>query len=124
MKNKIILLVSLLLIVPTVKAAELNVKTVTTETSEGKIKYTGTTDEGVLAVSCSLFKEDKEMDIASNQVNNNAFEGSFDVAGGTYTVKCANYDGGTIVSSEKAEVKNPKKGDNVMKYVLILDFHL
>ena len=120
MKNKIILLVSLLLIVPTVKAAELNVKTVTTEALEGKIKYTGTTDEGVLAVSCSLFKDDQEMDIASNEVNNNTFEGTFDVQGGTYIVKCANYEGGTIVSSEKADVKNPKTGDSIMKSVLIL----
>lgn len=120
MKNKIILLISLFLIVPTVKAAELNVKTVTTEALEGKIKYTGTTDEGVLAVSCSLFKDDQEMDIASNSVNNNTFEGSFDVQGGTYTVKCANYDGGTIVSSEKAEVKNPKTGDSIIKSVAIL----
>lgn len=124
MKNKIILFVSLLLIVPTVKAAELNVKTVTTESLEGKIKYTGTTDDGVLAVSCSLFKDEEEMDIASNQVNNNTFEGTFDVAGGTYTVKCANYEGGTIVSSEKAAVKNPKTGDSVMKYVLILGISL
>lgn len=120
MKNKLILLTSLLLIVPTVKAAELNVKTVTTEALEGKIKYTGTTDDGVLAVSCSLFKGEEELDIASNQVNNNTFEGSFDVQSGTYTVKCANYEGGTIVSSQEAKVKNPKTGDSIMKSVAIL----
>ena len=120
MKNKIILLISLFLIVPTVKAAELNVKTVTTEALEGKIKYTGTTDEGVLAVSCSLFKGEEELDIASNQVNNNTFEGSFNVQSGTYTVKCANYEGGTIVSSQEAKAQNPKTGDSIIKSVAIL----
>jgi len=121
MKKLITLLLAVVLLTPIVKAAELNVKTLEIKNDNGTLKYTGTTDEGVLAVSCSLFNsKDEEIDISSNAVSNNKFEGTFTVTkGDTYTVKCANYEGGKIVSA-KESIKNPKTGDNIIKYVTIL----
>ena len=125
-KRLLTLLLAVTLLVPVVKAAELNVKTLTASLSNKTVKYSGTTDEGVLAVSCSLFYKDDEIDISSNQVNNNKFEGTFTVSKeDTYVVKCANYEGGKIVeatTTEKTEEKksNPATGDNLIKYALIL----
>lgn len=117
MKKIITLLLAVVLLTPIVKAAELNVKTLEIKNDNGTLKYTGTTDEGVLAVSCSLFNsKDEEVDISSNQVNNNKFEGTFTVTkGDTYTVKCANYEGGKIITATE-KVENPKTGDNIIIY--------
>ena len=121
MKKLVTLLLAVVLLTPVVKAAELNVKELTIKTEKNSIKYSGTTDEGVLAVSCSLFNsKNEEIDISSNQVNNNKFEGTFTITkGDTYTVKCANYEGGKIVTATE-KVENPKTGDNVLKYGIIL----
>ena len=121
MKKLVTLLLAVVLLTPVVKAAELNVKELTTKTDNGTIKYSGTTDEGVLAVSCSLFNsKNEEVDISSNQVNNNKFEGTFTVTkGDTYTVKCANYEGGKIVTATE-KVNNPETGDKILKYGIIL----
>jgi len=121
MKKLVTLLLAVVLLTPVVKAAELNVKELTTKTDNGTIKYSGTTDEGVLAVSCSLFNsKNEEVDISSNQVNNNKFEGAFTVTkGDTYTVKCANYEGGKIVTATE-KVNNPATGDNVLAYLTVL----
>lgn len=117
MKKLVTLLLAVVLLTPVVKAAELNVKTLEIKNDNGTLKYTGTTDEGVLAVSCSLFNsKDEEVDISSNQVNNNKFEGTFTVTkGDTYTVKCANYEGGKIITATE-KVENPKTGDNIIIY--------
>lgn len=121
MKKLVTLLLAVVLLTPVVKAAELNVKELTTKTENNSIKYSGTTDAGVLAVSCSLFNsKNEEVDISSNQVNNNKFEGTFTVTkGDTYTVKCANYEGGKIVTATE-KVNNPETGDKIFKYGIIL----
>lgn len=121
MKKLVTLLLAVVLLTPVVKAAELNVKELTTKTENNSIKYSGATDEGVLAVSCSLFNsKDEEVDISSNAVNNNKFEGTFTVTkGDTYTVKCANYEGGKIVTATE-KVENPKTGDNIILYGALL----
>ena len=121
MKKLVTLVLAVVLLTPIVKAVELNVKELTTKTDNGTIKYSGTTDEGVLAVSCSLFNsKEEEIDISSNQVNDNKFEGTFTVTkGDTYTVKCANYEGGKIVTATE-KVNNPATGDNVLTYVVVL----
>lgn len=121
MKKLITLLLAVALLTPVVKAAELNVKELTTKTENNSIKYSGTTDEGVLAVSCSLYNsENEEIDISSNAVNNNTFEGIFTVTKeDTYTVKCANYEGGKIVTATE-KIENPATGDKVLKYGIIL----
>lgn len=119
MKKLVTLLLAVVLLTPVVKAADL--KTLETKNDNGILKYSGTTEDGVLAVSCSLFNsKNEEIDISSNQVDNNKFEGSFTVTkGDTYTIKCADYEGGKIVSAQE-EVKNPSTGDKIMKSVLIL----
>ena len=121
MKKLITLLLAVVLITPTIKAAELNIKELTTKTENNSIKYSGTTEEGVLAVSCSLFNsKNEEIDISSNAVNSNKFEGTFTVTkGDTYTVKCANYEGGKIITATE-KVENPATGDKVLKYGIIL----
>ena len=121
MKKIITLLLAVILLTPAVKAAELNIKELTTKTENNTIKYVGTTDEGVLAVSCSLFNsKNEEIDISSNAVDNNKFEGTFTVTkGDTYTVKCANYEGGKIITATE-KVENPATGDKVLKYGIIL----
>jgi len=127
MKKLVTLLLAVVLLTPVVKAAELNVKELTTKTENNSIKYSGTTDEGVLAVSCSLYNsENEEIDISSNAVNNNTFEGIFTVTKeDTYTVKCANYEGGkiveaTITEATKQQTTNPATGDHIMKYAALL----
>ena len=125
MKKLVTILLAAVLITPTIKAAELNVKTLTATIENKIVKYSGTTDEGVLAVSCSLFYNDEEIDISSNQVNNNKFEGTFTVSKeDKYTVKCANYEGGKIVEAttekETTKKENPKTGDNVLTYITVL----
>jgi len=124
MKKKLLtILLAVMLLTPVIKAAELNVKTLTATLSNKTVKYSGTTDEGVLAVSCSLFYKDDEIDISSNQVNNNKFEGTFTVSKeDKYTVKCANYEGGKIVEAktEETKEKNPTTGDSISKYIMIL----
>ena len=121
MKKIITLLLAVILLTPVVKAAELNVKTLEIKNNNGTLKYSGTTDEGVLAVSCSLLNsKEEEIDISSNQVESNKFEGTFTVTkGDTYTVKCANYEGGKIVTATE-KVENPKTGDNIILYGAIL----
>lgn len=126
MKKKLLtILLAVMLLTPVIKAAELNVKTLTATLSNKTVKYSGTTDEGVLAVSCSLFYKDDEIDISSNQVNNNKFEGTFTVLkDDEYIVKCANYEGGKIIEAKTTEKeedkKNPSTGDNLIKYITIL----
>ena len=76
MKKLVTLLLAVVLLTPVVKAADL--KTLETKNDNGILKYSGTTEDGVLAVSCSLFNsKNEEIDISSNQVDNNKFEGSF-----------------------------------------------
>ena len=120
MKKKILtLLLAVVLLTPVVKAADL--KTLEIKNDNGTLKYSGTTEDGVLAVSCSLFNsKNDEIDISSNQVNDNKFEGSFVVKEkDTYTIKCADYEGGKIISAQE-EVKNPSTGDSLTKSLLLL----
>ena len=122
MKKKIsIVLLAVMLLTPVIKASELNIKTLEAKNNNGILKYSGTTDEGVLAVSCSLFNSKKEeIDINSNQVNNNKFEGTFTITkSDTYTVKCANYEGGKIISAQE-KINNPATGDNIIIYSTLL----
>ena len=103
MKKASLFIVSILLIIPfSVLAADPKVLTVTAENSGSSISYTGTTEDGVDAVMCKLYSSnDEEADKLSSSVVNNSFEGGFsDVANGTYTVACAKYEGGEVVSAE------------------------
>ena len=62
------------------------------------VNYSGTTEDGSLAVMCKLYdSEDNELDKLSTAVEDNNFEGTFTVsASGDYEVACANYEGGEI----------------------------
>ena len=121
------ILVACLLVVASltsVSAISKDIKTLNASYSNNKISYSGTTDSGVLAVTCELYNSNNQkVDIKSSEVDNNKFNDSFDAEAGTYTIKCANYDGGNVVSKEvddKKEItsmniklENPIPGDKV-----------
>ena len=131
MKNKIsILLVLALFIVPLTyvnAAVSPNVLTVEATQANGEISYTGTTEDGVVAVSCILLDSDNnEVDFVSSSVYNKAFSDKFVAEEGNYTIKCANYNGGTFVtdtvtSNKTTKVeKAPKTLDNINIYIITL----
>lgn len=103
MKKKLLLVFSLLLILPlTVRAeAGTNVKTVEATVNKNTITFNGTTQDDSVAVMCKLLSGNSEVDKLSVEVNATVFTGSFVAEEtGSYTVACANYDGGTIVTDE------------------------
>ena len=128
MKKISLLVLTILLLIPftVFAAATPRVLTVDAEADGSTINYKGTTEDGVYAVMCKLYdSSDNEVDLLSSSVDNKKFEGSFsNVAAGTYTVSCARYEGGDIVSDDVtiagALATNPKTSDNILTYVLIL----
>ena len=109
------------------KVTEINSKV------EGNIiSYTGTTETGSHAVMCKLYNsKDEEIDLLSTAVDNTKFEGEFIVSEiGTYTLECANYEGGELkkvdvvvekITDEKNNAENnPKTGDNYVSLIIIL----
>jgi|GEM_PF-1379051 len=87
-----------------VSAVDNAVSTLSATTSASAIEVSGTTIDGILAVSIEVYNEDGTTLIAgpeSINVASNAFSysisGTFDV-NTVYTVKAADYDGGTFKS--------------------------
>lgn len=149
MKKISLFILTVLLIIPFGVKAATNpaVKTLEANASGSTIDYSGTMEDGSYAVMCKLYdSSDEELDLLSSSVDNNKFEGSFtNVPNGTYNVSCANYEGGeiktvsvtinndaedsnsdetitTTSSNASANVgtKNPKTGDNIMNYLIVL----
>lgn len=131
MKNGFnILLVLALFIVPFAyvnAATSSNVLTVEATQANGEISYTGTTEDGVVAVSCILLdSNNNEVDFVSSSVYNKAFSDKFVAEEGNYTIKCANYNGGsfvtdTVTTNKTTKVeKAPKTLDSVSFYVIAL----
>ncbi len=130
---KKILLTLLLIILPvTVFAAEPPiVSKLELSNDKGVINFNGETAEpheygtGIpsYAVMCKLYNSKSEqVDILSTEVNENKFEGSFTVTkNDTYTVYCANYEGGAIkLETVKVDdIVNPKTGDNMYIYCIV-----
>ena len=84
-------------------AVSANVLTVTAEQTGATVSFSGTTDAGVLAVTCELLDEDNnEKAINSVAVEDAKFGGSFTLGENddVNTIRCANYSGGEIVTSE------------------------
>ena len=104
MKNKLLIIFSLLFILPLgVKAeAGTDVKTVEAQVSNNNITFNGTTQDDSVAVMCKLYdSNNKQAGMFSVEVENKAFTGSFVAEKtGDYTVSCANYEGGAIVSAD------------------------
>lgn len=108
MKKLFYSLLILFLIPLTVNAAgEPNVDTLDAiaEDNGSIILYSGTTVNSAHAVMCKLLDGDDEIDMLSVEVENEGTNGTF--AGsfiapetGDYTVSCANYEGGTIVTAD------------------------
>lgn len=96
------------------------VLTVDAEISQ-TISYSGTTEEGVLAVSCGLYDaEDTELEFNSVAVLDEAFAGEFAAHEDAVFIRCANYDGGTIVektltseTQEEAEEEEDEDDANI-----------
>ena len=108
MKKLLYSLLVVLLIPFAVRAeGEPNVVTVNTHAEDNGniILYDGTTENSAHAVMCKLLDGNNEIDMRSVEVENNGTAGTFAGAfiapdTGTYTIACANYEGGTIVSDE------------------------
>ena len=131
--KKIILALLLIVLPVTVFAAEPPiVSKLELSNDKGVIKFNGETAEpaeygtGVpsYAVMCKLFNsESDQVDLLSTEVNDDKFEGSFTVTkNDTYTVYCANYEGGAIKSEtiKVDDIVNPKTGDNMYIYCIVL----
>lgn len=99
-----ILLIMLLIPLGVKAEAGVDVKTVTATINDNTISFEGTTQDDSVAVMCKLYGESsstEDIGKLSVEVDNATFSGSFVAEEtGTYTVSCANYDGGTIVSDE------------------------
>ena len=99
MKKLYLLIFTLIFMLPiSVSAAEPVVVSVSATASGSTINYSGTTEDGMTAVMCKLYNSsNKELLKLSSPVDNKTFTGSFtNVENGTYTVKCAKYEGGHI----------------------------
>ncbi|MBQ7240552.1 MAG: hypothetical protein IJS56_03835 [Bacilli bacterium] len=125
--KKIILALLLIVLPVTVFAAEAPAVTkLTVSNSKGTITYNGEIEDGSLAVMCKLYNsKDEEIDLYSTEVNENKFEGTFTVVkNDTYTVYCANYEGGNIKSEtiKVDDIVNPKTGDLIELYCLVFAF--
>lgn len=139
MKKRFLFLIILLAFpLVLVKAATTpRVLTLDATASGSTINYNGTIEPGSTAVMCKLYDSaDAELDLLSSPVSNNSFEGSFVVSKtGTYTIRCAHYDGGDVKevtvgatsgtadsteSSSTATATNPKTYDKGIKGDMIL----
>lgn len=129
--KKIIVLLLLLVFPVTAFAKEAPIVTKLELANEkGTIKYNGEVQDPTVsgdpsyAVMCKLYNsKDEEIDLLSSAVDNHKFEGTFTVTeNGTYTVYCANYDGGEIKSEtiKIADISNPKTGDISDVYCFVL----
>lgn len=128
--KKIGLLVCLLFVLPfgVFAATQPSVKELNAKADGSTISYNGTMETGSHAVMCKLLNsKDEEIKMLSSAVDKTKFEGEFTVDSvGTYTVACANYEGGEI-KKVTAEVKekqdsktNPKTGDNYTMLIIVL----
>ena len=130
MKKILVILVTILFIPFTVKAATPNVKDLEAIIDGTAITYNGTMEDGSYAVMCKLLdKDSNELDMLSSAVDSNAFNGTFTVeTAGDYKVSCANYEGGDIKvvdvkSTTDETVTNDAKpvptSDNIKTYVIV-----
>lgn len=122
MKKTISKLVLALILAPLLVATAANAATsgdvLTLSASQdenGLITFSGTTDFNVLAVSCSLLdSSDTEILFGSVAVDNATFGGEFTAEVADYTLKCANYDGGTwlsaVIEAPAAKTDSPDTG--------------
>ena len=142
--KKILFILTLLFIPFGVLAATgPTVLTLTAESDGSTVNYEGTISGNSTAVMCKLLDaNDGQADMLSTDVDNGAFSGNFTgVANGTYTVACADYDGGevktadvvvgdgttatdetstTSSSSAKTTTSNPKTYDEGIRNSIIL----
>jgi len=111
----------LLLILPVTAFALPAVTELELSNEKNVITFKGETEDGSVAVMCKLYNsKDEEIDLLSTEVNENKFEGTFTVTkNDTYTVYCANYEGGDIVKKSVTvkDIANPKTGDNIVIYI-------
>ena len=82
-----------------------DVLTVVATKNASAVSFSGTTEDGVLAVSCSLKDSaGAEIDFNSVMVSGNRFSGDFSSnIANAKTVVCANYDSGRLVSATITE---------------------
>jgi hypothetical protein len=135
-----LLIVLLIVITPTVFAAD--IKTVdASEDSSGKITVKGTADDSMVAVAVSLYEEDGTfIKVVTGSVeDDNTYEVTINMEAKKYIVRVADYNGGnyiekevspnttdetedttTTVTEEVTPVKSPKTFDAILIAVSVL----
>lgn len=133
-----LLIVLLIVIAPTVFAAD--IKTVdASEDSSGKITVKGTADDSMVAVAVSLYEEDGTfIKVVTGSVeDDNTYEVTINMEAKKYIVRVADYNGGnyiekevnpdsttedstTTVTEEVTPVKSPKTFDAILIAVSVL----
>lgn len=91
------------------KVTEIN-----TDVYKNVISYTGTTEKGSHAVMCKLYNsKGDEVALLSTAVDNTKFKGKFNApAADTYTIACANYEGGEIKKIEVTVEEKNEESEN------------
>ena len=114
MKKLGLFIIGILFIFPmTVFAVGPQVTEVNVSVDGAKISYSGSTDEDITAVMCKLFKGEDEVRTLSSSVDEQEFSGEFTApSNGTYTVQCARYEGGKIVTSEEVTISSVVSNNN------------
>lgn len=109
-KVSLVLIIALVIaiIMPYSKVLAKDIQTLDVNGENGKIKVSGETESGMLAVAVSVYNEDETKLITTETTdvdNNNKYEYIIEIAEGNYVVKVADYDGGTYVSKEVTVAK-------------------
>ena len=96
-------------------ASNPKVTEINTKVDENVISYTGKTEKGSHAVMCKLYNsKGEEVALLSTAVDNTNFKGEFNAPNpDTYTVACANYEGGELKTVEvTVEEKDEEESGN------------
>lgn len=109
-----------------VNAASLNVKTLEVSIKNNILDVSGTTDNGVLAVTVMVYDENETNLITMETTavdSSNKYSKKINLTDGKYIVKTANYDGGDYlkksVEPQSNSVKNPQTYDGIMTWIVI-----
>lgn len=145
----LIILAAIILIVMIIPSSKIyavttkNIETLNATQANGKIKVSGTTENGVLAVAVQVLDEDENLVALETGAvdNDNKYEVEIEAKEGKYIIKVADYDGGeykTVTIPEDAEetteetkekatkedtttnvANTAKTGDSIIVYVTI-----
>lgn len=134
MKKIILFIVTIFLILPsTVNAATGDITNLSASYANKSVTVTGNTLSSILAISVILYDTSENesgetvLRMVNDSVANNSFSTTIDslnlVAGSTYKIKVANFDGGnyyeTTFTVPTESTNNPNTGDEIISSVIL-----